>query len=227
MIRNEVPDFHVWSNEPSRVALIAGRISPEKGTATAIRVARRAGMTPLAVGDAYHREYFEREVVPVLGDGEFVGPVPRRRLSGLMASSAVLLMPIEWEEPFGLVAAEAQMAGCPVVGYRRGALPELVADEIGGYLVDSGDEDALVSAVARSRKLDRWTIRERAQRHLGVESMVDGYEANLASVGTKHVGFASLESQHLEWTGLGPRHSRRAVRHTLQADAVDVGTARK
>jgi glycosyltransferase involved in cell wall biosynthesis len=179
VIRNGVPDFGVHSEESSDVAVIAGRISREKGTATAIRVARTAGLRPLVVGDVYDHDYFDREVKPSIRPGEFVGPVSRRRLSGLMAKSAVLLMPIEWEEPFGLVAAEAQMAGCPVVGYRRGALPEIVIDGLGGYLVDPGDEDALATATQPARDLDRAAIRERARRDLGVERMVDEYEQAL------------------------------------------------
>jgi glycosyltransferase involved in cell wall biosynthesis len=179
VIRNGVPDFGVHADEVSGVAVIAGRISPEKGTAAAIRVARRTGLQPLVVGDVYDREYFDRDVKPSIRAGEFVGPVSRRRLSGLLAKSAVLLMPIEWEEPFGLVAAEAQMAGCPVVGYRRGALPEIVIEGVGGYLVDPGDEEALAMATHRAPDLDRAAIRERARRDLGVERMVDEYEQAL------------------------------------------------
>jgi glycosyltransferase involved in cell wall biosynthesis len=224
VIRNGVPDFGPWSSEPSSIALVAGRISPEKGTAAAIRVARRAGLSPLLVGDVYDRSYFERDVEPLLRTGEFVGPVSRRRLSGLMASSAVVLMPIEWTEPFGLVAAEAQMAGCPVVGYRRGALPELVVGGLTGYLVEPGDEDALVRAIAHTQKLDRSAIRARAKRYLGVERMVDEYEAALRSVGAEFGREAVLESQHLERSSLGARHSRRSSRHAGEGNPVDVGT---
>jgi len=179
VIRNGVPDYGTWSATPSKVALIAGRISPEKGTSTAIKVARRSGLTPLVVGDIYDRAYFDREVAHLLKEGDYLGPVSRRRLSGLMASSAVLLMPVEWEEPFGLVAAEAQMAGCPVVGYRRGALPEIVIEGVGGYLTAPRDEDALVAATDRAQQLDRRAIRERAIRDLGLERMVNEYEAAL------------------------------------------------
>jgi glycosyltransferase involved in cell wall biosynthesis len=189
VIRNGVPDFRAWSKRPPDVALIAGRISPEKGTAAAIRVARRARLAPVVAGDIYDRDYFERQIAPALSTGEYVGPISRRRLAGLMASSAVLLMPIEWEEPFGLVAAEAQMCGCPVVGYRRGALPEVVIEGVGGHLVEPGDEDRLVVAVYRARTLDRGSVRQRAQRDLGVERMVSEYEAALASVSAAHSTF--------------------------------------
>ncbi len=200
VVRNGVPDHGPPSGATSNIALIAGRISPEKGTAIAIKAARAAGLAPLVVGEIYDRDYFDREVAPVLGNGEFVGPVARRRLSDLMATSAVVLMPIEWEEPFGLVAAEAQMAGCPVVGYRRGALPEIVIEGVGGFLVQPGDEPALVEAAQRARDLDRAVIRERAQRDLGVERMVDEYEQVLM-----------LAHHHTSSIGAWPRKIARSA----------------
>lgn len=182
VLRNGVPDYEPLGGAIVPVALIAGRISPEKGTAAAIRVARRAGLAVLVVGDIYDAEYFANDVEPLLRPGEWIGPVPRRELSELMARCAVLLMPVRWDEPFGLVAAEAQMAGCPVVAYRRGALPEVVPDRIGGWLVEPDDEEGLVSAVYRARGLDRAAIRSRAVRDLGVRQMVAAYEASLVEI---------------------------------------------
>lgn len=164
------------------VALIAGRICRDKGTHVAIRVARRAGLQPLVAGDVYDESYFDESVHPLLRRGEFVGAVSREQLWHLMAQSRVLLMPIAWEEPFGLVAAEAQMSGCPVVGYRRGALSEVVVDGVGGWLVDPSDENALVAAARSVSALDRGRIRAWAQANLGVERMVDAYERALTAV---------------------------------------------
>lgn len=190
VLRNGVP-----SREPARgatvpVGLIAGRISSEKGTDTAIRVARRAGLAVMVAGDAYDTDYFTGVVEPLLRPHEWIGPVPREELFQLMGRCAVLLMPVRWDEPFGLVAAEAQMAGCPVVAFRRGALPEVVPHRIGGWLVEPGDEDAMVSAVHLARGLDRHSIRSRAQRELGVEHMVDAYEQALTAVAARHHAMA-------------------------------------
>ena len=168
------------------VALIAGRISPEKGTDTAIRVARRAGLAVLVVGEVYDNDYYTAVVEPLLYPGEWMGPVSREELFQLMARSAVLLMPVGWDEAFGLVAAEAQMAGCPVVAYRRGALPEVVPHGVGGVLVDPDDEDALVAAISLARGLDRRAIRGRARRELGVNRMINAYERDLMAVAADH-----------------------------------------
>lgn len=188
VLRNGVPDRGTSDGAPAPVALIAGRISPEKGTDVAVRVARHAGLAPLVVGDVYDAEYFARQVQSLLRPREWIGPVPRAELSALMARCAVLLMPVRWDEAFGLVAAEAQMAGCPVVAYRRGALPEVVEHGSGGWLVAPDDEDALVPAIAAAGKLDRATIRRRARRKLGNERMVDGYERALTGIAAAAAG---------------------------------------
>jgi glycosyltransferase involved in cell wall biosynthesis len=185
LIRNGVPFAAMHGKEIAEVdavALIAGRISPEKGTAVALRVARQAGLKARVIGDVYDREYFEEAVAPLLQDDEFIGPRTRSQLSAEMERAAVLLMPVAWDEPFGLVAAEAQMAGCPVVGYRRGALPEIVPEGLGGHLVEPDDEAGLVEAIGRARSLDRAAIRQRAEKDLGVEPMVAAYEAALGDV---------------------------------------------
>ena len=176
VIANGVPAFRPAPGPVGRRALIAGRVSPEKGTAVAIEAARRAGLEPLVVGGIYDRAYWERSVqVPVVA-------VERRRLWRLMAGSAVALMPVEWDEPFGLVAAEAQMAGCPVVGYRRGGLPEVVEQGVGGFLVSPGDLDALVAAVPAALALDRRRVRAGARRRLDVRTAAAAYEAALAAL---------------------------------------------
>jgi UDP-glucose:tetrahydrobiopterin glucosyltransferase len=185
LLRNGVRDLEPADGPTLPIALIAGRISPEKGTDAAIRVARRAGLAVLVAGDVYDAHFHASSVAPLLRPGEWIGPVSREELFQLMARSAVLLMPIRWDEPFGLVAAEAQMAGCPVAGYRRGALSEVVPHGIGGWLVDPDDEEALLDAVLIARTLERGAIRRRARIELGVDPMVDAYERMLTAVATQ------------------------------------------
>jgi glycosyltransferase involved in cell wall biosynthesis len=182
VIRNGVPDFDPGTPPVEEVALIPGRISPEKGTAAAIEIARRAGLRPLVVGDPYDRRYFASEVEPRLRPGECRPAVPRAELARMMAAARVVLMPIDWDEPFGLVAAEAQVAGCPVAGYRRGALPEVVEEGVGGFLVEPGDAAGLASAARRCASLDRAGIRRRALACLLLDRSIEEYEAALAEV---------------------------------------------
>lgn len=156
--------------------LHAGRISSEKGPDAAIRASRAAGRTILLVGGIYDDDYFVRAVKPLLGnDARYLGRRPRAEVYRLMGDAASLAMPVHWDEPFGLVALEAQAAGTPVVGYRRGALPEVVVAGQTGSLVEPEDEAAFAAALWRAGDIDRGACRRQAAR-FSISAMLDGYE---------------------------------------------------
>jgi glycosyltransferase involved in cell wall biosynthesis len=160
--------------------LFAGRLSPEKGVKDAIEIARRAGRHLSLAGGIYDPAYFEQEIQPELHarqyELEYVGQLPRSDLWSLMGHATALLLPIHWDEPFGLVAAEAMAAGCPVIAYARGALPEVVSDGETGFLVPPGDIDAAVRAIEAASSLSRAACRARAQRLFSLERMLDDHE---------------------------------------------------
>ena len=180
LVPNGVPEWDPGDPATGSLALIAGRISPEKGVDVALRAAAAAGLARLVVGPVYDRAYYESSVKPLLRPGEMLPAMPRQRLWGVMARAAVLLAPIDWEEPYGLAAAEAQMAGCPVAGYRRGALAEVVEDGISGRLAPPGDFAGLVAAIAEALALDRDLVRASARRRLALGRSLDAYEAALS-----------------------------------------------
>jgi glycosyltransferase involved in cell wall biosynthesis len=99
-----------------------------------------------------------------------------------MAGAAVTLLPVKWDEPFGMVGAEAQMAGCPVAGYSRGGLLETVEQGITGFLGEAGNVKALTEAAVAAIGLDRVGVRASAMRRLGLDASIDAYEAALAAV---------------------------------------------
>jgi glycosyltransferase involved in cell wall biosynthesis len=175
VLRNGVPEWQPAFARATETALLVGRLSPEKGFGDGVRAARLAGLSVVVAGDAYDPSYQE----PLLAETTVVGPLDRTALSELMARSAVLLAPVKWEEPFGLAAAEAQMAGCPVAGYRRGALPEVVEDGVSGHLVEPDDVAALAEAARRCLSLDRRAVHASARSRLGLEKTLDAYEAAL------------------------------------------------
>jgi glycosyltransferase involved in cell wall biosynthesis len=174
---NGVPDLGEPAGQVEPIALIAGRISPEKGVEDGIWASLRAGLTPVVVGPTYDRAYRLS-----LSGAEFREALSRALLRELMARSAVALVPIRWDEPFGLVAAEAQMAGCPVAAYRRGAMPEVVEEGVSGYLVAPDSVEELAEAARRALSLDRRAVRQSALRRIGLEPMLDGYESALKAV---------------------------------------------
>ena len=174
LLPNGVEDIAV-TGEPEPVALIAGRISPEKGIEHAFAAARAAGLRVRVAGAHYDPAY----AVDLAG-AEWEGALTRPDLRAAMARSAVTICAVRWDEPFGMVAAEAQMAGCPVAAYRRGALPEVVEDGVSGFLAEPDDVAALTDAVRKCLALDREAVRASARRRLGIEAALDRYEPALA-----------------------------------------------
>ena len=160
-------------------ALFAGRFSPEKGAAEAIAIARLAGVDIAVYGDAYDADYAREEIDPRRAEpGVAVhAAVPQTALWEAMARAAVVLCPAQWEEPFGMVAAEAQACGTPVVAFRRGALPEVIVDGETGSLIAPGDVEAGAEAVKRAPALSRRSCREHAERSLDIERSLDAHEA--------------------------------------------------
>ena len=107
----------------------------------------------------------------------FNGPVTRPELWRRMSRAQVVVCPAMWDEPFGLVAAEAQAAGTPVVAFRRGGLAEVVFDGVTGALVEPGDLDAAAEAVRTAGAYQREVCRSHAEQLLDIERTVDAYEA--------------------------------------------------
>ena len=167
-----------WSRSPGTGAVFAGRLSPEKGAAEAIDIARAAGIPIDVYGDAYDAGYAREQIGPrrdLPGVAVHRG-VPRASLWTAMARAAVVLYPVAWDEPFGMAAAEAQACGTPVVAFRRGALGEVIADGRTGFLVPPGDLHAAAAAVTETAGISRPACREHAEAHLDLERSLDAHE---------------------------------------------------
>lgn len=177
VLRNGVPDARTAYDPVQAIGLIAGRLSPEKGVEHGVEAALRAGLRPLVVGAPYDPGY-----APDLRGVERLEPLERSELRRLMGRCAVTLVPVRWEEPFGMVAAEAQMAGCPVAGYRRGALPEVVEEGVSGFLASPDSIEDLTRAAIACCALDRAAVRRSALRRLALAPCVSHYESALAEV---------------------------------------------
>ena len=167
-----------WSPAAGDGAVFAGRLSPEKGAAEAIEIAPAAGIRIDVYGDRYDADYARERIDPRRAEpGVVVHPgVARTTLWDAMAGAAVVLCPARWDEPFGMVAAEAQACGTPVVAFRRGALDEIIVDGVTGFLVAPDDIEAAADAVMRTTELSRSACRKHAERHLDLELSLDAHE---------------------------------------------------
>lgn len=156
--------------------LWSGRLVPEKGAHLAVRTALQAGRRLDLAGPVVDKTYFEREVAPFLSERvRYLGHLTQHELVGRVRSASVALVTPCWEEPYGLVAAEAMSTGTPVAAFARGALPELV-DRTSGALAAPDDVDDLVRAIQRASVLDRRMVRHRATTAFSLDRMVDEYE---------------------------------------------------
>jgi glycosyltransferase involved in cell wall biosynthesis len=187
-----VPDAHVIHNGvdvarrrpgPGGGPLVwSGRIAREKGTHLAIDAAVLAGRELRLAGPISDPDYFDAEVRPRLGHGiEYVGHLPHAALDRLVGDAAAALVTPCWDEPYGLVVAEALACGTPVCAFARGALPELLREDC-GILVAPGDVAGLAAAIADAPRLSRAAAREHALRTCSLEHMVDRYAELYASL---------------------------------------------
>jgi glycosyltransferase involved in cell wall biosynthesis len=163
--------------KPGDYLAFLGRISPEKRADRAIEVARRA-RKPLRIAakvDDADREYFEREIEPLLEHDhvDFIGEIGPQEKNEFLGHAQALLFPIDWNEPFGLAMIEAMACATPVIAYRSGSVPEVVDDGVTGFVVE--DLDGAVAAVERLDEIDRTAVRATFERRFDVARMAHDY----------------------------------------------------
>jgi glycosyltransferase involved in cell wall biosynthesis len=162
---------------PCAPLVFLGRVEEIKGPHLALEVSRRAGIPLIIAGNvpAEHRAWFEANIAPHV-DGHqviYTGPVDDKAKNALLGRARGLLMPILWEEPFGIVMAEAMACGTPVIGLSRGAVPEIVEHGVTGFV--AGDIEGLVEAVEQIGQIDRATCRARVERLFSDVAITESY----------------------------------------------------
>ncbi|WP_168175154.1 glycosyltransferase [Thioclava sp. F28-4] len=170
-------DTGVWGFCPHAdgSAVWFGRITPNKGTAEAVKAARIAEVPLRIYGPIEDRAYFDDTIAPYLGSQiTYGGNLTAEDLSAEVARASVCFFTPVWDEPFGLAAAEAMSCGVPVAAFDSGAVREVVGEA--GVIVPTGDVAALASAARKAMTCDRQFVRDRAIARFGVERMVDRYE---------------------------------------------------
>ncbi|MEH2092750.1 glycosyltransferase [Nostoc sp.] len=156
------------------------RVERIKGAHTAIAVAHKTGRRLIIAGNysktGEEGKYWQEEIVPNLGKNgiEYIGTVNDAQKNELLGQAAAMIVPIEWEEPFGIVFAEALACGTPVISSSRGALPEIVRQGIDGYLVNSFEE--AVTTIEKLPNINRHNCRQRVEQCFSADVIVEQYE---------------------------------------------------
>lgn len=175
-----------YSEEAEDYLVFAGRIVPKKGIKEAVQVALETGKRLIISGQVLPGDqwYFNEHVKPYLSDKIlFLGLIDQEQLVKYYQKASALLMPIQWEEPFGLTMAEAMSCGTPVIAFRRGSVSEVLVDGKTGYIVDNTHD--MIEAVHKLDKIKRQNCRDHAVANFTKERMVENYEKALISVITK------------------------------------------
>ena len=157
--------------------MFLGRIEEIKGTREAIEAAIQSNNKIVVAGNIQpgHDAYFEQEIKPLLANPlvQYVGAVDDEQKRFYLQRSTALLFPIKWEEPFGIVLAEALACGTPVIGFNRGSVPEVINDGVNGYIVSSVAE--MVTAITKIDKLDNQQIRNDAVDRFSLQKITRQY----------------------------------------------------
>lgn len=154
-----------------------GRISPEKRVDRAIEIARRTNhkIRIAAKIDKADRAYYEKEVRHLLTQPhvEFLGEIGEKEKNELLRNAIVLLFPIDWREPFGMVLIEALACGTPTIAFNHGSVPEIVKNGKTGYIVGSIEE--AVSALQTIQNISREECRKDFETRFSVSIMAKNY----------------------------------------------------
>lgn len=171
------PDRFVFRPEPGKYLAFLGRISPEKGVDTAIKIARQVGY-PLRIAAKIDRvdwEYYCTAVKPLMDHPliEYIGEIGENEKSEFLGHALALVFPIDWPEPFGLAMIEAMACGTPVVAARCGSIPEVVDHGITGYIFDTFAE--AIDAIEHLPAFDRTACRETFEQRFTARRMATDY----------------------------------------------------
>lgn len=189
-------DQFTYNPEPENYALWLARFNPEKGPDLAIKMCQEAGVPLILAGklnESSEKEYFDEVIKPMLDDNvRVVINASRAEVVELVRNAQCLIHSVRWAEPFGMVMAEAMSCGTPVLGLRRGAVPEVVADGVTGWVRDEPSE--LAELLPHAEKLDRRECRARVEKRFSADAVAAGYERIYRRAIAKHRKKARLAS---------------------------------
>lgn len=180
----DIDKFSYNPNPTGDYWMCLGRVTETKGTRYAVEAALRCNKKLFIAGQVVteeDQEYFNTYVKPYLGDNiQYLGTLGEEKYSYIQ-NAKLLIMASCWEEAFSLVLLESMACGTPVVGTRRGCLPEVITEGYNGYLVSSSgftlDVDDLCEKALLTEKINRKNCRNSVAGRFNIEAMVAAYKA--------------------------------------------------
>ena len=177
-------DYMFWLARLPKAKNADGSFMDPKGIRSAIKLAQTTGMKLYISAPVEDHNFFEKDVKPHLSDNiQFVGEptteqsVPLEKIINLYQHAKVFLMTINQQEPFGLTLAEAGSCGTPVIGFDRGAVPEVILNGKTGFVVPyEKGVDGLKAALSKIHTIKPQDCRDHIVKNFSVEKMVDNYE---------------------------------------------------
>lgn len=170
-------DLYKQGDGKGGYAAFIGRISPEKRVDRAIEIAGKAGITLkiAAKVDANDKKYFETAIRPLLTEPhvDFVGEIGEHEKEAFLGNAKVMLFPIDWPEPFGMVMIESLACGTPVIAFGMGSVPEIIDHKKSGYIAYSVDE--AVTALEHIDEIQRDKCRKIFEERFSAVRMAQDY----------------------------------------------------
>ncbi len=180
---NKKDDYLLWIGRLSKAKNKGGSFMDPKGVKWAIKLAEESGEKLIITGNVEDMEFYKKEIEPHLSSSiKWYGPVSSKQvlkpseIANLMGKAKAFLMTVNWDEPFGLVMAEAMACGTPVIGFDRGAVGELVVNGKTGFVVPHGDLEGLKEALKKVHSINPKDCRKRVEDNFTTEKMVQNYE---------------------------------------------------
>lgn len=180
-------DLFKPDGEPDDYLMISGRVTPDKGVKEAVQIAMQTNRRLLISGQVSKPDYwyFEEHIKPFLNNRIlFLGMLDRDQLVKYYQNAAGLLMPIQWQEPFGLAMTEAGACGTPVIAFNRGSVPEVIRDGKTGFIVNNSAE--MILAIEKLPSIRRKDCREHVVKNFSTNKMVSEYESVLTKIVGEH-----------------------------------------
>jgi glycosyltransferase involved in cell wall biosynthesis len=174
-------DYLLFIGRMSNAKYSNGKFMDPKGVMHAISVAKMTNIALKIVGNVEDKKFYEELIKPHLSDNiQFIGkvsknqPLTKVQIKDLYQGAKAFLSPINWDEPFGLVMAEAQSCGTPVIAFNKGAVSELITNGKTGFIVEN--ENEMVEAIKKIDSIKTTDCRANVEKNFTLQKMIDEYE---------------------------------------------------